>query len=406
MTPLFNYIPAVLCLMALVWACLVWVKLQRNYLLGLVAILLVIVVAQFMVAYKVQEQASSIRITLLTTGLLCLLAIYLIERLTIIITEGESWQSKTKADWRSLVDRAPFGYFQKDLNGQYTFANRKFAAWLEQTESSVIGKSDVDLLSDEMAEAQFSSDQQLLTTGEMQESVEEIVQSNGNSIFLHLAKYPRFSEARETIGVQGVLWDVTSHKQDDQDQRIHLSQLRNLQIATHQLAEESETILSAKDPYQLIVKHVTTIGAETLDVERVGIWTFDKLKLELQCIDQYDRSTDSRINDLKFSISGCPAYFAAIKDDNVIDATDARHDPRTHELASRYFSPMGVHSTLTATIRVAGVVRGIIAFEQTTGKRIWTEDEANFAETLASYIAQCLDHSTSSSKSQSSILDN
>ncbi|VAX42554.1 hypothetical protein MNBD_PLANCTO02-1971, partial [hydrothermal vent metagenome] len=205
MTPLFHYIPVVLSLLALLWACLLWLKWQKAYLGGLTALLLVIVVAQLMVATRVKEQETWSQLTLLATGLLCLLVVYLVERLTNVIVSGEEWNRETKADWLSLVNRAPFGYYQKDRNGAYSFINRQFSNWLEQTESSLIGKSDVDIFPEEIANAHFASDQQLLETGKMQESFEEIIQSQGEMVRLHLVKYPRFNASKETIGLQGVL---------------------------------------------------------------------------------------------------------------------------------------------------------------------------------------------------------
>ncbi len=390
MTPLFNYIPAVLCLMALIWACLVWLKVQRTYLGWLTALLCLVVVVQFISATKLKEQEMWGQLALLSSGLLCLLVVYLVERLTYSIIEGETGQQETKADWLSLVDRAPFGYFQKDINGQYTFINHQLARWLEQTRSALVGKSDVDIFPEEIAETHFVSDQQALATGEIQESLEDFALSNGEMLLLHLVKYPRFNASKETIGVQGIFWDITSNHNAEQEQLLQLSQLRNLLAGFRQLAEQEKSIFTSDAPFMLIARQVTLVAAKRLDVERAGVWVFDKNQKELKCVDQYDRSTDSRINDLKFAISGCPAYFAAINAEGVIAASDARHDPRTHELSSRYYNPMGVHSSLSATIRVDGKMRGILTFEQTTGRRNWTEDEANFAETLAAYIAQTL----------------
>jgi two-component system sensor histidine kinase/response regulator len=86
----------------------------------------------------------------------------------------------------------------------------------------------------------------------------------------------------------------------------------------------------------------------------------------------------------------CPAYFAALEAERVIDAGDARTDPRTSGFTDGYLVPNGIGAMLDVPVRQAGGTLGVLCAEHVGGARAWTFDEQNFAISVANLIASAV----------------
>ncbi|MCB0346216.1 MAG: PAS domain S-box protein, partial [Bdellovibrionales bacterium] len=135
---------------------------------------------------------------------------------------------------------------------------------------------------------------------------------------------------------------------------------------------------------------ITRLATEACDVERVSIWLFSEDKLTLECEDLYLRSKRSHRREDGINVKDFPSYFNTVLRDRVIDAHNARFDPRTNEFAESYLNPKNIASMLDAVVRVRGEVVGLVCLEQVGPQRIWTSDEVAFAGELADHVAQTL----------------
>jgi PAS domain S-box-containing protein len=137
-------------------------------------------------------------------------------------------------------------------------------------------------------------------------------------------------------------------------------------------------------------RRITEAAAETLDVDRVGIWLFEDDNTVLRNVDLYEKSTDEHDSRGELTASEYPAYFEALETNRAIDVTDAQNDPRTAELAEGYLEPLGISSLLDATVRSDGEVIGVICHEHVGDRREWTDDERRFAGELADQILRLM----------------
>ena len=179
--------------------------------------------------------------------------------------------------------------------------------------------------------------------------------------------------------VAHVLLDSPTEGKIPHDYLQHISRLQAQQQLIAQLAcRPHDPSLSLHEAAQHVVQSVV----ETCGVNSASIWLVqNSLLLPLaQAPTPQDRPSP-------FDAKQAPHYWQALQTERVIDARDARHDPRTkerlEELKSRH-----IVSVLEAGIRIGGELVGVLRLEQTQVERIWHIDEVAFAGELADHCAQ------------------
>lgn len=170
-----------------------------------------------------------------------------------------------------------------------------------------------------------------------------------------------------------------------QTERLHRLERQHraiVQLSTH------PTIVKGKLE-KAIALFVETV-AETLQVERVGIWKFDKEKENLRCLDMYEYSTKRHSSGFVFHLPDFPRYAEALQSDRPIDASDAQNDLRTSEFRDNYLKIFGVTSMLDTVLRLRGEVTGVVCYEHVGKMRHWHSDEVAFAREIADQIVQAI----------------
>lgn len=135
-----------------------------------------------------------------------------------------------------------------------------------------------------------------------------------------------------------------------------------------------------------LLEEVGRIGARTLRVERVSLWFFTRDHRHLHCEMVYDGVADvvgtwDGIPTIR--TDECPTYVAALETRRTIVAEDARADVATRELTSIYLDPLAIGSLLDAPLYVGGEVVGVICHEQVRRVRRWSQEDVDFATSVA-----------------------
>ena len=86
-----------------------------------------------------------------------------------------------EAFFENLVERLPQNIFHKDLDGRFTFANKRFCDLVGRSRSSIIGLTDFDLFPAALAEKYQADDHRVLATGNVFETTEMNVTPDGRS---------------------------------------------------------------------------------------------------------------------------------------------------------------------------------------------------------------------------------
>ena len=126
--------------------------------------------------------------------------------------------------------------------------------------------------------------------------------------------------------------------------------------------------------------------AFTLGVERVSHWLFEHADTAIRCTHKYHASGPGAGPD-RIREDECPAYFAALRRQLVVDAGDAMTDERTRELAASYLMPLGITSMLDVPVVAFGQFVGVLCHEHIGPARQWTPEEQHFATCIATQVA-------------------
>lgn len=144
---------------------------------------------------------------------------------------------------------------------------------------------------------------------------------------------------------------------------------------------------------------LTRLCASLLDVGRVSVWW---LQSSGDCIESeilYQLGQDHSYDPLCLERRTNPPYFDALLTARVIDAGDARSDPRTAGFTRDYLEPTGIHSMLDAPVFDDGELSGVICLEALE-KRDWTLADISLATAIADTISLINSHEAWSQSQQ------
>jgi PAS domain S-box-containing protein len=139
------------------------------------------------------------------------------------------------------------------------------------------------------------------------------------------------------------------------------------------------------------VREVTEAAAQTLEVERAGVWLFSKDKSCLRCHDVFERSANRHSQGLELSAMEYPVYFDELSAERVIAANDATHDPRTKEFTRDYLTPLGITALLHTPIQSGGRMVGVMCHAHVGIAHEWTLEEQQFANSMANLVSLALE---------------
>ncbi len=134
----------------------------------------------------------------------------------------------SEAFYEMLVETLPQNIIRKDLQGQFTFANRKACQSIGRDRADIIGKTDFDLFPPELAAKYHRDDLRVMTTRENLDTVEAHQGPRGERLFVHVIKTPLYDPSGNIIGVQGIFYDVTQRKRIEEELAYERDLLRAL----------------------------------------------------------------------------------------------------------------------------------------------------------------------------------
>lgn len=135
-------------------------------------------------------------------------------------------------------------------------------------------------------------------------------------------------------------------------------------------------------------RRVCEAAVENLRVERAGIWLFVNNDQVLRCVNLYERSARKHTKGACLTVGECPAFLRAVASAPLLPCESARTDPRTAELAGKYFAPLGISSTLDAPLTREGKLVGVLFCEHVGSPRGWSDSDRSYALALAEFVVQ------------------
>ncbi|MBX3340640.1 MAG: PAS domain S-box protein [Nitrospira sp.] len=185
-----------------------------------------------------------------------------------------------------------------------------------------------------------------------------------------------------------VFRDISERKQAEDVRRHTESLLRQHQAALFGLTSNSIIQSGVLEP---ALREITRVTAATLGVRRCSIWLLRDDHSAIICKDLHDASNNSHSCGMELLAAQFPKYFRELLTERVIDASDARTDPRTSEFTDTYLTPLGISSLLDIPIRFKGKLVGVLCNEHVGTPRSWMLEEQQFSYAVASLVSLALE---------------
>ncbi len=226
----------------------------------------------------------------------------------------------SEAFYQTLVETLPQNILRKDVQGRFTFANRKFCQSLRKPLPEILGRTDHDFFPKELADKYHRDDVRVMTAMETFEAVEAHPTHSGEKRFVHVIKTPLYDAMGRVVGVQGIFWDVTQRKEIEEALAYERDLLRalldNIPDRIYFKDVESRFLrcsnsmalrLGLEDPKKIVSKtdfdfHPRELAREFYDDEQRIIRTGQPL------INKLEKLTDSDGREIWASVTKIPIY--------------------------------------------------------------------------------------------------
>lgn len=137
---------------------------------------------------------------------------------------------------------------------------------------------------------------------------------------------------------------------------------------------------------QAMFHRIVSSSAKVLGVSSVGIWSYDAVQKCIKCEEFHTDADRDNLRGAVISAEDGPGYFDALASSRVIDAHDAKNDPRTSDLID-YLNEHNISSMLDVPIIIRGNTWGVVCFEHSGTARRWSLHEQSFAASVADLAA-------------------
>src|SRR5204862_5357962 len=134
----------------------------------------------------------------------------------------------SEAFYQTLVDTLPQNILRKDVQGRFTFANKKFCHSVGKPLHEILGKTDFDFFPRELALKYQRDDARVMSSLENLDTVEAHITPGGDKLFVHVIKTPLYDSLGRVVGIQGIFWDVTQRKKIEEELAYERDLLRAL----------------------------------------------------------------------------------------------------------------------------------------------------------------------------------
>jgi len=160
---------------------------------------------------------------LLGFGILLIFAWRMITREIRARAEADAALRANQAQFQSIMDHAPMMVSLRDLDGRFTFINRAYVDFAQQSEESILGRTVAELRSKDYGDSITVQDRDVIEQRRAMQWEMTVPKSNGLRNVL-VVKFPLFDATGKVISVGSILADITEQKQAEtqlaQSQRI------------------------------------------------------------------------------------------------------------------------------------------------------------------------------------------
>jgi PAS domain S-box-containing protein len=309
------------------------------------------------------------------------------EDLIIGIGQDITEQINTKDLYKNLIQTATDLIFEADDDGNFTFIN-DFAI-------SSLGYSESEIISHNYTE--FIRIDYTINTMNFYENLEEnlkkkendfpaieipLLKKNKEELWISLKVIIRKNDVGQIVGYAGIARDITKLKNIEIENKIRQEKIENYNTISKKL---STTNFSNFNDIDSVVELIIKEAAIVSKANRVSYWKYTENTIT--CTNLFSTENHKLEKKKILKKEAYPIYFNSIKNETIINAPDVFNHLEISEFTKEAFLINDVKSMLDVPIFTNGQLTGIICFESTKNKRIWDNEDINFARTISDIIS-------------------
>jgi methyl-accepting chemotaxis protein PixJ len=197
-------------------------------------------------------------------------------------------------------------------------------------------------------------------------------------------------EGDDELAILGV--NINRMAAQIQEQQMTLQQnALQLQQQNDVLSELARNDAVIQGNAKAAAKTFTEAIAQTLNLERVGIWLYNSDSSNLICLDHYDLSLQEHFNGAILNVDDSPEYFLGLKTESFIAVNDVQNNPATHALVARQLVSADTQLLVSVPIQIGDRIVGFIQCEEDKISRVWQADEQRFVASVANFLSIVLE---------------
>lgn len=196
------------------------ISFEKKIFLGFIINVIIVITAAWIFLARIDSERDiamdgkleAIEIGLFALSALLLIVVYFIIRSQLKAKEAaQKLLEENKQLLQSIIDNTSNPISIKKLNGEYLLINKNFGELFGTTNERIIGKTDYDFLSKEIAESYRNSDLEVakkLIELKLEETIE---QKDGIHTYIAV-KFPLHDESGRIYAIGGISTDITERK--------------------------------------------------------------------------------------------------------------------------------------------------------------------------------------------------
>ncbi len=287
--------------------------------------------------------------------------------------------------FRSALERSPIGMALVGLDGRWLMVNEALCSLVGYSRDRILLRAFQDFTHPQDLQSVGERMQALLDGAlEAYELEKRYVHASGHTLWVRV----NMSLIRNSDGTPRhfikQIQNITERRNAEQS----LLEL-NRRYARHEaaLSTLSRSYALASENLGKVLREIAEVVAWTLDIERVGVWTYVRSHNGLLCLELFERHSSRHSEGQELDRNGHESYFAAMEASEVIAVPSVASDSRTSELAANSLLPAGVGALLNTPIRSRDGKSGVLCCEHLGESRAWTSDEQTFAIAVANLLS-------------------
>ncbi len=279
-----------------------------------------------------------------------------------------------------LFDQMPGGIWTTDLDLRYTSSGGKEAKSFKKNHPNYLGMTLQEFFKTDSTDYPAIRGHLKALKGEI---AEYILHWEGEYYQCHVS--PLYDETKKLIGTIGHAANITEQRKEE----FSSIKKRSEQAARYQRG----LLLLTKMDYGHLdetINKILKVTSETLNVERISFWLYNKKRSEITCKSMFCLSQEQFRSGYTLKALDYPRYFKALEESRHLAANDARLDPRTSEFQD-YLKSFDIYSMMDVAVRLQGNIIGIVCHEHTRSHRDWSKEDQEFATSIADMLALALE---------------